>query len=87
VTGESEQAAEQRRAARAHWPITRHRLTEEPSDDLSTVTTPAERVGMMWPLAETAWKLAGLPWPTYDRRSVPVRFFPAGTPPPPDDDA
>jgi len=44
VAGDIERSAEQRRAARAHWPITRHRLTDEPSDDLSAVTTPAERI-------------------------------------------
>jgi hypothetical protein len=87
VAGDFEGSVEQRRAARAHWPITRHRLTDEPSDDLSAVTTPAERVAMMWPLAETAWKLARLPWPTYDRWSFPARFFRAGAPRPPDDDA
>ncbi len=81
------QAAEQRRAERAHWPIARFRLGEEPPDDLSTVTTPVECVAMMWTLAESAWKLAGRPLPTYDRRNLPARFFPPGTPGPLDDDA
>jgi hypothetical protein len=87
VAEDVEHSAEQRRAARAHWPITRHRLTDEPSDDVSAVTTPAERIAMMWTLAEAAWKLAGLPWPTYERGSVPTRFYRAGAPRPPDDDA
>ena len=78
---------EQRRAARARWPIARFRLGEEPPDDLSVGTTPAERIAMMWVLAESAWKLAGRPWPVYDRRNIPARFFPAGTRPPDDDDA
>jgi hypothetical protein len=78
---------EQRRASRAHWPVTRFRLGEEPSDDLSAVTTPVERVAMMWALAETAWKLAGLPLPAYDRQNLPARLFRPGTPRPPDDDA
>jgi hypothetical protein len=42
---------------------------------------------MMWTLAESAWTAAGRPLPTYDRRSVPARFFPPGTTPPDDDDA
>ena len=42
---------------------------------------------MMWALAESAWKLAGRPLPSYDRRNVPTRFFRAGTVRPPDDDA
>jgi hypothetical protein len=79
--------AEQRRADRARWPIVRHRLGEEPSDDLSAVTTPAERVAMMWTLAQAAWKVAGLPLPTYDRRDLPARLFRAGTPRRDDDDA
>jgi hypothetical protein len=42
---------------------------------------------MMWALAETAWKLAGLPLPAYDRQNLPARLFRPGTPRPPDDDA
>jgi hypothetical protein len=60
-------------------------LGEEPLDDLSEVTTPADRIAMMWPLAEAAWKLAGRPWPAYDRRGIPTRFFPPGTRPDSDD--
>jgi hypothetical protein len=84
---DSREAAERRRAARARWPITRFRLGEEPPDDLSEVTTPAERIAMMWVLAESAWKVAGRPWPTYDRKNIPARFFRPGTPPPDDHDA
>ena len=81
------EAEEARRAARARWPIVRFRLGEEPSDDLSDVTTPAERIAMMWPLAEAAWRLAGRPLPTYERRNIPSRLFRPGTRPPDDDDA
>jgi hypothetical protein len=82
------ESAEQRRAARARWPITRHRLGDgEPSDDLSDATTPVERVAMMWMLAVSAWTVAGRPLPTYDRRAIPAQLFRAGTPRPPDDDA
>jgi hypothetical protein len=80
-------AEESRRASRARWPIARFHLGDEPSDDLSEVTTPAERIAMMWELAESAWRLAGRPLPTYDRRNIPARFFPPGTTPPDDDDA
>ena len=76
-----------RRAARAAWPIACFALGDESADDISAVTTPAERIAMMRPLAETAWKLAGRPLPTYDRQHLPVRLFRPGTPPPPDDDA
>jgi hypothetical protein len=70
-----------------HWPITRLRLSDDSSDDLSAVTTPVERIAMMWALAESAWKLAGVPLPAYDRRDLPARLFRPGTPPPDDDDA
>ncbi len=81
------EARERRRAARATWPIASFRLDEEPSDDLSEVTTPVERIAMMWFLAEAAWKVAGRPVPRYERRSIPARLFRPGTPPPDDDDA
>jgi hypothetical protein len=77
----------QRRAARATWPIASFRLGEEPPEDLSEVTTPAQRIAMMWFLAETAWKIAGRPWPRYERRTIPARLFRPGTAPPDDDDA
>jgi hypothetical protein len=80
-------ARERRRAARASWPIARFRLGEEPPDDLSDVTTPAERIAMMWPLAVAAWRLAGRPLPAYTRRDIPGRLFPPGTRPADDDDA
>jgi hypothetical protein len=75
-----------RRAERSHWPVTKFRLGQEPSDDLSESTTATERIAMMWPLAESAWKLAGKSLPTYDRRSTPVQLFPPGTRPLDDDD-
>lgn len=76
-----------KRAARARWPIARFRLGHEPSDDLSATTTAAERVAMMRVLAEAAWKLAGRPMPTYERRNIPARLFRPGERPPDDDDA
>jgi len=36
------------------------RQLHEDADDISDVTTAAERIGMMWPLAQEAWRLAGL---------------------------
>jgi len=75
-----------RRRSRATWPIARHRLGEEPSDDLSAVTTPAERVAMMRELAEAAWRIAGRALPTYERANMPGRLFPPGAPRSDDDD-
>jgi hypothetical protein len=79
-------AAEARRRARASWPIARYRLGEEPSDDLSEVTTPAERIAMMWPLAEAAWRLAGRALPSYDRANLPGQLWRPGERPLHDDD-
>ena len=79
------EAAAQRRAARAAWPIARFALGDESADDISDVTTAAERIAMVWPLAETAWNLAGRPLPTYDRKNIPSRVFRPGERPPPDD--
>ena len=45
----------ERRADRAAWPVRVYRLGEEPGDDLSRETTPAQRLAMMWPLAVEAW--------------------------------
>jgi hypothetical protein len=83
---DSPEARDARRAARARWPIVRFLPGDEPADDLAG-TTPAERIAMMWPLAEEAWRLAGGPWPAYDRRAIPGRLFRPGTAPPDDDDA
>lgn len=76
---------ERKRADRARWPIARFRLGEESGDDVSDVTTAADRIAMMWPLAESAWKLARRPLPAYDRRTIPARLFRAGNPPPDDE--
>jgi hypothetical protein len=66
-----------RRQARAEWPVAVHRLDED-DDDLSDVTTADERIAMMWPLAQEAWRLAGRPIPDYDRAHTPIRVFRPG---------
>jgi hypothetical protein len=76
-----------RRRARAGWPVKRFRLGEEPPDDLSDVTTAAERIAMMWPLALAAWQVAGRSLPTYDRSSMPGRLWRPGERRPEDDGA
>jgi hypothetical protein len=78
--------AARRRSLRAGWPLARFRLGEEPSDDLSGTTTAAQRIAMMWPLAQAAWTVAGRPLPSYDRSTIPARLFPPGSPPPDSDD-
>jgi hypothetical protein len=63
---------------RGAWPIRRYRLGEEPPDDLSEVTTPAQRLAMMWPLAREGWLLSGRPLPAYSRANMPSRMFRGG---------
>lgn len=60
---------------REHWPIRRFALGEEPGDDLSDSTTPAERLAMMWRLAKEGWALAGRELPTYERGNAPTRLY------------
>ncbi len=75
--------SERRRAARAGWPVAVRPLGAV-EDDISDVTTAAERIAMMWPLAQEAWRLAGLPIPGYDRSHTPSRVFRPGEPRPDD---
>jgi len=75
--------AENRCKTRAGWPIVVRRLDEH-DEDLSEVTTAAERIAMMWPLAQEAWRLAGRPIPSYDRAHTPSHVFHPGEPRPDD---
>jgi hypothetical protein len=49
-----------------------YRLGEEPGDDLSSSTTAAERVAMVWDLSARMWEMGGRPAPTYTRATMPV---------------
>jgi hypothetical protein len=51
------------------------RLRDQPREDLSSTTTLEERIAMMRPLAEAAWRVAGLPMPRYSRSRIPVRLL------------
>lgn len=82
---DSDEQRAARARARSHWPVRKFKLGEEPSDDLSDITTAAERLAMMWPLALQAWALARRPLPTYDRSRIPIRMYRNGEIPPDDD--
>ena len=77
------ESAAARRRARAGWPVRVFRLGEEPSDDLSELTTAEERLAMMWPLAVDAWTASGRRLPEYPRHRMPGRVIrgPASGPP------
>lgn len=64
-----------RARARRRWPVLLSSLRNQPSDDLSSSTTLEERIAMMRPLAEAAWRVAGLPLPRYRRSRIPVRLL------------
>ncbi len=68
---------------RASWPIHVFKLGDEPEDDLSSITTPQERLAMMWPLAIEVWSLAIEVWslagkqlPSYSREKIPIVYLP-----------
>ncbi len=58
---------------RAEMPIRVYRLSEEPRDDLTHVTTPEQRFDMVRELTVRMWTLSGRRTPAYDRSAMPVR--------------
>jgi hypothetical protein len=58
---------------RTTWPVSKYRLGDEPTDDLSETTTAEQRLEMMWPLALEAWSLTVQPLPDYARKDTPIR--------------
>lgn len=70
---DAEPERRRRAVARRDWPVSVHRLGEEPGDDLSATTTPEERLAMVWPLTLEAWRLTGRELPSYERSAMPVR--------------
>lgn len=64
---------DQRRQPRL--PVRIFRLGEEPTDDLSSLTTPAERFEMVALLTARMLEFSGAPVPTYSRREMPIRVI------------
>ena len=64
--------AEARRRARAHWPVKRYDLGNEPSDVI-TDRSPSELIAMVEQLTRDAWASAGLVFPSYSRADTPGR--------------
>jgi hypothetical protein len=60
-------------ADRSGWPVRVGHLKDESSEDLSAVTTAADRVALVWTLTARMWELTGRPAPAYSRADVPVR--------------
>ena len=62
---------EARAAVRAGWPVRKLALRAEGEDDPGRITSPAERLAMMWELAAAAWGLSGRSFPRYRRGETP----------------
>ena len=62
-----------RRAARQRMTARVFRLGDEPSDDLSSVTTAAQRIDIVAELSRRMWELTGRPTPSYSRATMPGR--------------
>lgn len=75
MKGDGELEVGCRAAARRDWPVSIHRLGEEPGDDLSATTTAEDRLAMVWPLTLEAWRLTGRELPSYERAEMPVRVI------------
>jgi hypothetical protein len=62
---------EERRAARANWPIRKLRLGEEELVDPRDTSTVDERLALVWQLTREAWSFQGREIPDYERRDAP----------------
>jgi len=67
--------AEERRRARANWPIRRVALRDETLTDARDASTVDERLALVWFLTLRQWEFAGLPLPTYARAAMPGRLI------------
>lgn len=55
------------------WPVRIGRIEDDPVDDLSGITTPEQRIQMVWDLSARMWELTGRPYPSYQRGEMPGR--------------
>jgi hypothetical protein len=68
-------SAEDRRRARAHWPIRRVGLRDEELTDPRDTSTVDERLALVWKLTREQWAFAGMTIPDYARADMPGRLF------------
>lgn len=66
---------EERRRARAAWPVRRFRLGEEPLVDERDASTVDERVALVWKLTCEQWAIGNREWPAYRRSEMPGRIL------------
>ena len=69
---------DERKRARAAWPIRKVGLREEALTDERDRSTVDERIALVWTLTRRQWTFAGRAIPTYDRASMPGRVLRRG---------
>ncbi len=66
---------DERRRARAAWPIRRVALRDEELTDPRDASTVDERLALVWTLTMQQWAFAGREIPTYARSQMPGRII------------
>lgn len=66
---------EERRRARAAWPIRKVALGSEELADARIPESVDERIAMVWALTRQQWAFAGLELPRYARAEMPGRVL------------
>jgi hypothetical protein len=62
---------EERRRARAGWPIRKVALRDEELTDARDSSTVDERIALVWTLTCRQWAFSGRPMPRYTRAAMP----------------
>ena len=62
---------EERKLARAAWPIRKIGLRDEELTDARDTSTVDERIALVWKLTRRQWAFSGRPIPTYTRAEMP----------------
>ena len=65
---------EERRRARAAWPIRAVPLADETLLDERDASTVDERLALVWTLTRQLWAFSGRDLPTYERGQMPGRI-------------
>lgn len=66
---------EERRRARAAWPIRKVALGTEELSDSRISESIDERLAMVWALTREQWAFAGIELPRYSRAEMPGRLL------------
>jgi hypothetical protein len=66
---------EERKRARADWPLRKVALREEPLTDARDSSTVDERIALVWTLTRRQWVFAGRSMPKYTRATMPGRVL------------